>query len=58
MYGKLDKNNLETYNKMIGMRNRIVHEYDRISKENLWYIITEKLSDFNLFIEDYLSKNY
>lgn len=53
----LSYENLETYKKMIGMRNRIVHDYDKVSKEMLYKIATEKLSDFYLFIED-ISKNY
>lgn len=52
----LSKENLETYKKMIGTRNRIVHDYDRISNEVLYMIATEKLKDFDLFIND-IAKN-
>ena len=38
---------LDTYKKMIGTRNRIVHDYDRISNEILYKIATERLSDSN-----------
>lgn len=50
--GYLSEENLETYKKMIGTRNRIVHDYDRVSNEILYIIATEKLTDFNLFIKD------
>ena len=35
---KLSEENLLLYKKMIGMRNRIVHDYDRISNEILYMI--------------------
>ena len=37
---------------MIGMRNKIVHDYERISKEVLYMVISENLSDFDIAIED------
>lgn len=40
------------YKKMIGTRNRIVHDYDKLSNEILYVIATERLSDFDLFIND------
>ena len=42
---------------MIGTRNRIVHDYDRVSNETLYIIATEKLGDFELFITDILKDN-
>ena len=50
----LQKENLETYKKMIGTRNRIVHDYDRVSNEILYKIATEKITDFEIFIKDIL----
>lgn len=37
---------------MIGTRNRIVQDYDRVSNEILYRIATERLDDFNIFIND------
>ena len=50
--GYLSSENLEMYKKMIGTRNRIVHDYDRVSNEILYRIATERLDDFNIFIND------
>ncbi len=55
--GYLSNENLDTYKKMIGTRNRIVHDYDRVSNEILYIIATEKLDDFNLFINDILKNS-
>ena len=55
--GYLSNSNLDTYKKMIGTRNRIVHDYDRISNEILYIIATERLGDFELFINDILSNS-
>ena len=54
--GILSEKNLNTYKKMIGMRNKIVHDYERISKEMLYDVIKNNLGDFNCFIED-INKN-
>lgn len=53
----LSKENLPLYKKMIGMRNKIVHEYERISKEVLYLVLQNNLNDFNIFIDD-IKKNY
>ena len=34
------------------MRNKIVHDYERISKEVLYMVINENLSDFDIAIDD------
>ena len=49
----LSEDNLPLYKKMIGMRNKIVHDYDRISKEVLYMVINENLVDFDIAIEDF-----
>ena len=54
---KLSEENLLLYKKMIGMRNRIVHDYDRISNEILYMILQNNLNDFNIFIEDITKNN-
>lgn len=48
----LSKENLPLYKKMIGMRNKIVHDYERISKEVLYMVLQENLGDFDIAIED------
>ena len=55
--GYLSNENLDTYKKMIGTRNRIVHDYDRVSNEILYIIATERLNGFNLFINDILKNS-
>ena len=44
------------WRQLYGLRNRIVHDYDRISNEILYIIATERLGDFELFINDILSE--
>ncbi len=44
--------NLPLYKKMIGMRNKIVHDYERISKEVPYTVIKENLKDFDIVIDD------
>ena len=34
------------------MRNKIVHDYERISKEVLYTVIKENLKDFDIVIDD------
>lgn len=55
--GYISSENLDTYKKMVGTRNRIVHDYDRVSNEILYKIATERISDFYLFIEEILKGN-
>lgn len=38
------------WNKIIGMRNRIVHEYDEISWETVWRVVNEELPDLVLLL--------
>jgi uncharacterized protein YutE (UPF0331/DUF86 family) len=42
---------------MVGMRNRIVHDYDRIAKEVLYLVLQNNLTDFNVFINDINENN-
>lgn len=44
--------NLPLYKKMIGMRNKIVHDYERISKEVLNMVLNDNLNDFEIAIKD------
>ncbi|MCL5056858.1 MAG: DUF86 domain-containing protein [Actinobacteria bacterium] len=44
---------------MAGYRNRIVHDYNKVTPEELYQILNTRLSDFELFckhIADYLQK--
>jgi len=41
----------ETLVKMAGYRNRLVHFYSEISKDEMYEIIQNKLDDFNVFNE-------
>lgn len=50
--GMLLEENLPLYKKMVGMRNKIVHDYERISKEVLYMVLQENLGDFDIAIED------
>ena len=44
--------NLPLYKKMVGMRNKIVQDYERISKEVLYMVLQENLGDFDIAIQD------
>lgn len=44
--------NLPLYKKMIGMRNKIVLDYERISKEVLYNVLQDNLTDFDIAIKD------
>ncbi len=50
--GYLPEEKLNVYKQMVGMRNRIVHDYDKISKEKLYYIIENNIVDFEIFLDD------
>lgn len=44
---------------MAGYRNRIVHDYNKVTPEELYQLLQTRLSDFDLYcqyIADYLSK--
>jgi len=40
----------DTYVAMVGLRNRLVHGYERVSPEVLYGIITKQSDDFEKFI--------
>ena len=37
-----------------GLRNRIIHDYDGINLENIWYIINNDLEDLKSKLESIL----
>ena len=48
------KNSSVEWRRIIGLRNRIVHEYFGIDYNIIWNIIKKKLSDFKFQIEQLL----
>lgn len=48
--GVISASEFDTYVAMVGLRNRLVHGYERVSPEVLYGIITEQLDDFEKFI--------
>ena len=51
-HGILQREYLETYQQMVGLRNRLVHVYETIEPAILHGIVTETLEDFDSFIAD------
>ncbi|MGE5352920.1 MAG: DUF86 domain-containing protein [Ignavibacteriales bacterium] len=45
------------WNKMAGIRNRIVHEYFGVDKSIIWFIVRNELPSLKLQIQNYLSDN-
>jgi len=50
--GVVPQEHLETYKKMARFRNLLVHLYDDVDDSIVYSIYKERLSDFELFIED------
>jgi uncharacterized protein YutE (UPF0331/DUF86 family) len=46
---------VETYRKMIGFRNRVVHLYDRVDDGRVWEVLQQDLPDFETFISEMVS---
>ena len=44
---------MQLYEKMIKMKNEILYDYEKISKEDIYKVINENLSDFDIAIEDF-----
>jgi uncharacterized protein YutE (UPF0331/DUF86 family) len=42
----------QPYKKMVGYRNLIVHEYERIDPEITYTLATQRLDDFRLFRDE------
>ena len=51
-HGILQREYLETYQQMVGLRNRLVHVYEAIGPAILHGIVTETREDFDSFIAD------
>lgn len=57
--GVISRENVDSYLKMARYRNRLVHVYHEVSGEELYKIIQDRLSDFELYIKEiteYLEK--
>jgi len=50
--GILRREYLDTYRRMIGLRNRLVHVYEDVAPDILHRVLGEELDDFDRFIED------
>lgn len=58
--GVLSKEFSESIRGMVGYRNRLVHMYNQIDKEEIYQILQERLDDFDIFtneIMNYINKN-
>lgn len=47
----ISKTMLEKLIRMIGLRNRIAHDYEDVSNEKIYSILKQDLGDFELFIK-------
>ncbi|SHF62716.1 Uncharacterized conserved protein YutE, UPF0331/DUF86 family [Desulfacinum infernum DSM 9756] len=58
--GILSKGELKTWTAMAGMRNILVHGYDKIDDEQLYGVLRRRLDDFESFLKEirvrYLAK--
>jgi len=58
--GVLSKEFTESIRGMAGYRNRLVHMYNQIDREEIYQILQERLDDFDIFtneIMNYINKN-
>jgi uncharacterized protein YutE (UPF0331/DUF86 family) len=51
-HGVVPPGRLETYRKMVGFRNRVVHLYERVDDRRVWEILQTELADFESFIAE------
>lgn len=51
-HGIVPTRRIETYRKMVGFRNRVVHLYDRVDDARVYRILQEDLPDFESFISE------
>lgn len=50
--GKLDSKNLDKYNNMLSIRNKLILNYDEVTPEYMYDIISNELATFTLFLKD------
>ncbi len=53
--GVLSEDFTESIRGMAGYRNRLVHMYNQIDKEEIFQILQERLNDFEIFIEEVMN---
>ena len=49
---RLSGKNIPIYMNMVKLRNKIIYEYENVTKEELYKILQENLGDFDIAIED------
>lgn len=49
--GLLSRDEVETYTRMVGFRNRLVHGYTRVAPEQVYEAAVSGLGDFGMFVE-------
>lgn len=49
-YGLIPSDKIETYQKMVRFRNRVVHLYDDVDAKEIYFIIHSRLNDFKPFM--------
>ncbi|MDD2376239.1 MAG: DUF86 domain-containing protein [Clostridia bacterium] len=50
--GKLDPKNLDMYTNMLDIRNKLIFNYDEITCEYMYDIISKDLPNFSVFLKD------
>jgi uncharacterized protein YutE (UPF0331/DUF86 family) len=50
--GKLDPKNLDMYNNMLDIRNKLMFNYDEITSEYMYNTISDNLPVFSMFLKD------
>jgi len=50
--GKLDPKNLDMYNNLLDIRNKLIFNYDEITSEYMYNIIVNDLPTFSVFLKD------
>ena len=53
--GVLSKEFTESIRGMAGYRNRLVHMYNQVDKEEIYQILQQRLDDFETFIEEVMN---
>ncbi|MHB8170130.1 MAG: type VII toxin-antitoxin system HepT family RNase toxin [Thermincolia bacterium] len=54
--GYLETDDLDTFNKMVKFRNRVVHLYHMVDDQEIYKILQENLDDFGIFVKRIVNK--
>ena len=49
---KIKEENLEIYFKLVSLRHKIIYEYDKMSKEEIYSETYNFINNFHLYMED------